>query len=148
MDAETALSIFFGSVLAVFSVFLVGFSLLRRDRTPTAANQPGPTGTDDPDLSDIFDAIGTLELEYQLGRMTEDDFQTQYQAYRIQAATTLKEQLEAGLGDPSWLLEQEVLLARNVMDESTAVLCPDCSAPVGDNSANCPQCGAEMVSRP
>ena len=150
MDAETAISIFFGAVLAVFSIFLVGYSFVRKDRRELAADEGVPPESDDPALSDIFDAINTLELEFQLGRMPEADFQTQFQAYRVQAATVLRDQLEAGRGDPTWVLEQEVLLARDALESANGktMLCPDCSAVVSESSANCPQCGAETVSQP
>lgn len=150
MDAETALSIFFGAILAAFSIFLVGYSFVRRDSSEVASQENGLSEADDPALSDIFDAINTLELEYQLGRMPQEDFQTQFQAYRIQAATVLRDQLEAGRGDPTWVLEQEILLARGTMENASGrvMLCPDCSAAVPDDIANCPQCGAEMVPQP
>ena len=113
MDAGTAISIFLGAALAVFSVCLVGYSLFR-GRSSGPADQKGASGEsatpegDDPALGDIFDAIRTLELEYQLGRLSQEEFQTQFQAYRVQAANVLREQLEAGRGDPAWVLEQEI----------------------------------------
>jgi len=125
---------------------LVGYSFVRRDSPNLASQESGLSEADDPALSDIFDAINTLELEYQLGRMPQEDFQTQFQAYRIQAATVLRDQLEAGRGDPTWVLEQEILLARDTLERSSSrvILCPDCSATVPEGTANCRQCGAEM----
>lgn len=153
MDAGVALSIFFGAALAVFSTFWVGYSLVRGNRPEPHVNENTLPESDDPALSDIFDAIRTLELEFQLGRMPQEEFQGQFQAYRVQAATVLRDQLEAGRGDPAWLLEQEILLARNGQENANGaqvrnVPCPDCSVAVPENVGNCPNCGAEMVAQP
>ncbi len=150
MDAETALAISFGAVLAVFSIVLVGYSFARGRRPRPASRESVPPVTDDPALSDIFDAISTLELEYQLGRMPQEDFQAQFQAYRVQAATVLKDQLEAGRSDPAWVLEQEILLARDALrgTNGKTIPCPDCSAAVPEGTGNCPHCGAELVPQP
>lgn len=147
MNAETAISIALGATLAVFSFVLVMYSFVRsRSPRPTALENV-PMVTDDLALREIFDAIGTLELEYQLGRVPQEEFQAQFQAYRVQAATVLREHLETGQGDPEWVLEQEILLARDAMQGTNekTVLCPDCSAPSPEGADSCPHCGAEMA---
>ena len=158
MDAGTALSIFFGAVLALFSIFLVGYSLVRGHGAQPDASDNAQPESDDPALSDIFDAIHTLELEFNLGRMPQEEFEAQFQAYRIQAATVLRDQLEAGRGDPAWVLEHQILLAADAQDRANGrnagsaskrlMPCPDCSAAVSANAGNCPHCGAEMVPQP
>ena len=87
MDGETAISIFFGAILAVFSVALVGYAFVRGRQSRPADGAGVPPENDDPALGDIFDAIRTLELEHQLGRLPEEEFQAQFQAYRVQAAS-------------------------------------------------------------
>lgn len=158
MDAGTALSIIFGAVLACFSIFLVGYSLVRGHRPEPDARESAPPESDDPALGDIFDAIRTLELEYQLGRMAQEEFETQFETYRIQAATVLRDQLEAGRGDPVWVLEHQILLARDAQETAggnsigsangRVMPCPDCSAAVPESAGNCPHCGAAMVPQP
>ena len=150
MDAETAISIVIGAILAVFSVALVGYAFVRGRRPRPAADANISSERDDPALGDIFDAIRTLELEYQLGRMPQEEFQAQFQAYRVQAATVLRDQLEAGLGDPAWVPEQEILLARDAQEIASGrtMACPDCSAAVPEGTRACPNCGAEMVPQP
>jgi len=153
MDAETVISIFFGAVLAIFSFAVVGYAFLH-GRQPEIETPEAAPDTDDQALADIFDAINTLDLEFQLGRLAEEDFQAQFQAYRVQAAKVLRDQLEAGRGDPAWVLEQQVLLARNALESAvgktieSAVTCPDCSAAVLEGTPACPHCGAEMATQP
>jgi len=148
MDAETVISIFIGAVLAAFSFAVVCYTFLK-DRQPMTAAAEITAATDNQALEDIFDAINTLDLEFQLGRMAQEDFQTQFQAYRVQAATVLRDQLEAGRGDPTWLLEQEILLARG--DQASAddrvLACPNCSAAVLEGDLTCPHCGTEMAQQ-
>ena len=150
MDAETAISIFFGAILAVFSIALVGYAFVRGHQPGPDAAAGVPQESDDPALGDIFDAIRTLELERQLGRMPQEEFQAQFQAYRIQAATVLRDQLEAGIGDPAWLLEQEIFLARGAQESAggRTIVCPDCSAAAPEGTRACPNCGATMVLQP
>ena len=145
MDAESVISIIFGAVLAAFSFAVVCYAFLR-GRQPEAVDEAALPDTDDQALADIFDAITTLDLEYQLGRMPQEDFQSQFQAYRLQAATVLRDQLEAGRGDPAWVLEWEILMAQAGLENAS--VCPNCSASVLDGAAGCPHCGAEMASQP
>ncbi len=150
MDAGIVLSVIFGAVLALFSIFLVGYSFVRGPRLEPDSEVSVLTETDDPALGDIFDAIRTLELERQLGRVPQDEFEAQFQTYRIEAATALRAQLESGRGDPAWLLEQEILLARGAQETANGriIACPDCSAGVPEAEDNCPHCGAQLVSQP
>ena len=145
MGVETVISIIFGAVLAAFSFAVVCYAFLRGHQ-PEVVDEAALPDTDDRALADIFDAITTLDLEYQLGRMPQEDFQSQFQAYRLQAATVLRDQLEAGRGDPAWVLEQEILMARGGLENASA--CPNCSASVLDGAAVCPHCGAEMAPQP
>jgi hypothetical protein len=146
MDAETVISILFGALLAAFSFAVVCYTFLK-SRQPDVAGAKVAATTDDQALADIFDAINTLDLEFQLGRMPQEDFQSQFQAYRVQAATVLRDQLEEGRGDPAWLLEQEILLARGdqANADGRAVACPNCSAAVLEGAPTCPHCGTEMA---
>ena len=146
MDAETVISILFGAILAVFSFGVVSYTFIRV-RQDGVVETDSLAPTDDQELADIFDAINTLDLEYQLGRLVEDDYQAQFQAYRVQAATVLRDQLEAGRGDPAWVMEQEILLARGGQDSMAGRItaCPNCSAAVLDGIPSCPHCGSDMA---
>ena len=147
MDSETIISILFGAILALFSIATVGYSFVN-NRRPLPKENSAYSDDNDQDLADIFDAISTLDLEFQLGRLPQEQFQEQFQAYRLQAATVLRDKLEAGHGDPTWLLEQEILLAR-FQQENTGeriISGPDCSASILNTLTNCPHCGSKLVS--
>ena len=42
-------------------------------------------------LNDVYDAIRTLQTEYRLGRVADDDYQEQLDEYRRQAARILRD---------------------------------------------------------
>ena len=154
MDGETVLAIVFGAALAAFSLAIVGYSFVRgradgRPTPETVSELPKAESPDGPSIDSIYESIYTLELEYNLGNLPEQQFQEQFQAYRLQAAAALKEQLEKGKTDPLWLLEQEVMAARSAMQDNGALVpvCPDCSGPVPAEAGACPHCGAELSPR-
>ena len=137
MDSETLISILFGAILALFSIATVGYSFVN-NRRPLPKENSAYSDDNDQDLADIFDAISTLDLEFQLGRLPQEQFQEQFQAYRLQAATVLRDKLEAGHGNPTWVLEQEILLARYQLEnrEERIISCPDCSASILNTLTN------------
>ena len=79
MEAETVISISFGAILAVFSFAVVGYSFVR-DRKTLSVDNASSLDYDAQALADIFDAINTLDLEFQLGRLPQEQFQEQFQA--------------------------------------------------------------------
>ena len=166
MDGETIFAILIGSALAVFSLVMVSYSFFRGSSTgsgeangqPSAAVQSA--GDDCVGLDSIYDSINTLDLEYQLGNLPEEQYWEQLQAYRLEAAAVIKAQLEQGEAPPELLLEQEVIAARaeirSVQPASEAYpelvegwrACPQCYAPVpatlGQSGGSCPHCGAHL----
>ena len=129
---------------------------------------PPAAGDDGVGLDSIYDSINTLELEYQLGNLPERQYREQLRAYRLEAATVIKAQLEQGAAPPELLLEQEVMASRAQIrsaqpaDETGSALaeewqaCPQCDAPIpsADSGAalgladgSCPHCGAPVPSQ-
>ena len=157
MDGETVFAIVFGAALAVFSLVMVGYAFFRRRDgsgpvAETVSEASQLESVHGPSIDSIYESIYTLELEYHLGNLPEQQLQEQFQAYRLQAAAALKEQLEKGKSDPLLLLEQEVMAARSAIQDNGAhvpvyAVCPDCSRPVPAEAAACPHCGAELPPR-
>jgi hypothetical protein len=152
VDGETILSIILGVGLAAFSVILVGYSFLRRsDREsaiPAAAPEmngpPVPEAVEALGIDSVFEAINTLELEYQLGNIPEAQYQEQLEAYRIEAAAALKTMLESGNAGPAWALEREVLEA-GASVRQTSPRCPECGSLLSRYDDTCPECGVEVA---
>ena len=167
MDGETIVAIVAGVVLAVFSLVMVAHSFFRGSPASSVQAQssltPPPVGDDSVGLDSIYDSIDTLELEYQLGNLPEDQYREQLRAYRLEAAAAIRAQLEQGAAPPELLLEQEVLTARaeirstqtsdgGVSDPAGGWrACPQCDAPVpaalGMSGGSCPHCGAPVQNK-
>ena len=152
MDGETILSIILGVGLAAFSVILVGYSFLRRNGrespVPAALQERNgalvPEAVETPGIDSVFEAINTLDLEYQLGNIPEAQYQEQLEAYRIEAAAALKAMLESGNAGPAWALEREVLEA-GASARQTTPRCPECGGPLSRYDDACPECGVEVA---
>ena len=164
MDGETIFAILVGVALALFSLVMVTHSFFRGSSTSPGQRQSSsttpPVGDDSVGLDSIYDSIDTLELEYQLGNLPEDQYREQLRAYRLEAAAAIKAQLEQGAATQELLLEQEVIAARTEIRSAQTSdggvsgpaegwrACPQCDAPVPaalDMSGGpCPHCGAPV----
>ena len=120
------------------------------------------TEADTPGLESIYDAIGTLQLERELGNIPEGLYREQLNGYRFQAAVALREQArsqdltsgqpsDAGQSlDADWALEEEIRVARAGLRQEIgdAVRCPNCAAPVPAGAELCPECAVELTDPP
>ena len=103
MDGEAVIAILLGAALAIFSLVIAGYPIVR-----DAFFRPAERADDGDDLAlapddadaagvgaeSIYDAIETLELDYQLGNLPEAEYRRQLQAYRVEAAEVIRAQLE------------------------------------------------------
>ena len=135
-----------GVVLAVFSAAILAYPFLK-SRLGSGTSAPAPTGSAAiSELEPIYDAIRTLQLEYQLGKVPEYLYREQLQGYRVQAAVLLRQQAEDRSGSPDWLLEQEVLVARAALRQTGGGPrpCPNCRSLASPELAVCPECGTSL----
>ena len=157
MDGQTVFVILVGAALASFSLVMVSYAFFRgnspEDEGPVASEFPADVGVG---LDAIYDSIDTLELEYQLGNVPEEQYRQQLDSYRIQVAVVVRAMLERGDAPPELLLEQEVLAARsearrsssNSSEGETWRACPQCDAPIPPDDVPCPHCGAATFPLP
>ena len=138
-----------GAVLALFSLVIVAYPFLKSRMRPEPSHGSAITGAAPPELEPVYDAIRTLQLEYQLGKVPENLYREQLTGYRLQAASVLRQRVQERAGAPEWVLEQEVLVTRAAL-RSTAGgprPCPNCRSLVGPELAACPECGTNLDSR-
>ena len=122
MDSGVLLSVIFGGLLALFSLAVVGYSFLRGTGAPddaAASDAAGASVNDSSELplESLYDSLETLQLEYRLGNLPEEQYREQYESYRRQAAAIIKRQLESGAADPELRLEAEVLARRGLLPQ-------------------------------
>ena len=134
-----------GALVAVFSVAIVAYPFLKsRVRDGSGDGRPGTNSATE--LGNLYDAIRTLQLEYQVGRVPGNLYREHLREYRLQAATALRRRMEEQASAPEWLLEQEVLAARAVLraTDGGPKPCPNCRSLPGPGMRVCPECGTEL----
>ena len=137
-----------GAVLAVFSIAVVAYPFLKsRLRAGSGDGRPGTDSATD--LANIYDAIRTLQLEYQLGQVPDNLYRGHLRDYRLQAAASLRQRMMERASAPDWLLEQEVQAARAVLRVTNGGPrpCPSCRSLPGPGLRVCPECGTELGYR-
>ena len=129
------MALIIGTILALFSLGVAVYPFLRRrrdgdgsaqdDRDGLPAAGAGGDATAGPDSIDsVYDAIRTLQLERELGNITEGLYREQLDDYRRRAALALRQQAMAQVQAPAEApdtepdaeedaaLEEEIRLAR------------------------------------
>ena len=136
-----------GAVLALFSLAIVAYPFLKsRMRAEGSRATAANAGEAPPELEPVYDAIRTLQLEYQLGKVPENLYREQLTAYRLQAASVLRQRVQEREGTPQWVLEQEVLVTRAALRGTVGGprSCPTCRSLVSPELGACPECGANL----
>ena len=121
-------SIIVGITLGIFSLGILAYPFFKYKQSIVHSRTYSETGLGS-DLNTIYEAIKTLQLEYQLNRITDKDFKEQLDSYRIQAANLLRAESRnssdiESFGDrdeySSKRLEKEILLARGLISEEAS----------------------------
>ena len=121
-------SIIVGITLGIFSLGILAYPFFKYKQSIVHSQTYSETGLGS-DIDTIYEAIKTLQLEYQLNRITEKDFIEQLDSYRIQAANLLRTESQNSSDIESFRdtaeyssnrLEKEILLARGLMSEEAS----------------------------
>ncbi len=100
------------AVLIALSVGVVIYPFLKRRDSVTGDGPADVAATTDREMEAIVEDMRILRLDHQAGNIPDDLYQEQIRAYRLQAASHLRQQTEGQLEGADWELEQEVLMAR------------------------------------
>ena len=141
-ESGRPVAIIIGSILAIFTLSVVAYPFLKSRWRITPNSPTVGRGTLAPELESVYDAICTLQLEYQLGHVPQELYQEQLRGYRLRAAAALKRIETDRADDPEWILEQEVLAARAAL--RGAYLCKTCGTATEVVGDVCPNCGTEL----
>ena len=110
-----SVSIIFGITLGIFSLGILAYPFFKYKKSIIHSQAYSETDLES-DLNPIYEAIKTLQLEYQLNRITEKDFKEQLDSYRVQAANLLRAESQ----NSSNRVENEILLARRMVSEEAS----------------------------
>ncbi len=136
------MAIIIGAVLCLFSIAVLLYPFFRIRRAGLALGMLEGSDESPPELESVYQAIRTLQLEHQLGRVPDSSYENQLDAYRIEAAEFLRSRAVAPGKDANRdpgvsaeseeaALEREILLAR-------ALITPDQipAGPAAQKSSN------------
>ena len=121
-------SIIVGITLGIFSLGILAYPFFKYKQSIAHSQTYSETGLGS-DIDTIYEAIKTLQLEYQLNRITEKAFIEQLDSYRIQAANLLRTESQNSSDIESFRntaesssnrLEKEILLARGLISEEAS----------------------------
>ena len=100
------------AVLIALSAGVVIYPFLKLRDSMTSAGPDDVVATTDREMESLVEDMRILHLDHQGGNIPDDLYQEQIQAYRLQAASHLRQQSEGQSEDGDRELEQEVLMAR------------------------------------
>ena len=130
-------------LLALLCVIAVVYPFLRREPAETGGEDDSQAAVENAGLESVLDAIRTLQLERQLNRVTEEAYEEQLLAYRLEAASLLRRRDESQGSGPEYDLERHVLLARLAANgvSGEGRVCEECASAVPSGADACPACG-------
>jgi hypothetical protein len=111
------MAIVIGAALAILSVLVTLYPFFKSRFNRRAGDAVGTVAGESANVQAIYDAIGTLHLEYQLGNIPDEQYREQLRNYRLQAARVLWEQ--DLIRDETEALETEILAARTSLSAET-----------------------------
>ncbi len=139
------MAIIIGAVLCLLSIAVLLYPFFKARRAGSVAGTLENAGLENDgespqELESVYQAIRTLQLEHQLGRVPDSSYQDQLDAYRLEAAEILRSRALAKDADRDGgasaeseeaALEREILLAR-------ALITPDqiSAGPAPQESSN------------
>lgn len=140
------MAILIGIALALLSIGVVLYPFFKPRAALLRQAPPATPDDDGPDLESVYEAIQTLQLERQLGNVTEGLYREQLEGYRLQAAVILRRRREGPDQAADLELEQEIKVARVSLAPSNggSNSCPNCDTNLESSLAQCPECGVEL----
>ena len=143
------MAIIIGTVLCLLSIAVLLYPFFKARRGGLAAGTLENAGLENDgespqELESVYQAIRTLQLEHQLGRVPDSSYQDQLDAYRLEAAEILRSRtlarplgkdasrdVDASAESEEAALEREILLARALIAPA-----PIPTGPVTQESSN------------
>ena len=144
--SKLTVAVLVGITLALLCIGVVAYPFFKtRSFQRADPSLPAPPGGVT-DIDAIYEALQTLRLEYQIGKVPEELYHEQFRAYRLQAATALREQDEARTAQET--LESEISAVGIAMygNVDVSILCPGCGSAIDVVAGRCPECGTALVT--
>ena len=106
------MAVFLSVLLGVFCIGVVVYPFFKNRYFPNISDDLIGSTDSTSELDNIFRSIRTLQLEYRMGNISEEAFNTELDQYRNDAATCIQ-QMETGRSSELEIgVEHEIALAR------------------------------------
>ena len=137
------MAVLIGALLAILGVGVILYPFMKARLATRASRSPDiepPASMKGHDA--IYDEIRTLQLEYELGSIGEDEYNERLHDYRLQAALSLRDQDQLELESS---LEDEILAARGLIgSQNGSQVCGSCGKPLALIDGACRYCEARF----
>jgi RNA polymerase subunit RPABC4/transcription elongation factor Spt4 len=135
---------FFVGLVTLGVVFFVGYPFIQRRMSRIDGNEYLDSRTADLQRAkeSSYSAIREIEFDYNMGKLSDEDYHELREKYRSQAISILKEIDEIGEEDIEEEVEREIASLRNVGE---AVSCPKCLTVNPLDSKFCGNCGTSLA---
>ena len=132
------------ALLTIFAVAVVLYPFIRGGAAPgEPSGERSGLASSLHERESIYQEIRAIQLEYEIGTVQEEEYRRQLQAYRFQAAHSLRDQDAAELDQE---LEEQILALRTHFvtgggDHHSPAVCPTCGSAITAPAGKCTQCG-------
>ncbi len=92
----------------------------------------------------IYSAIKDIEFDYQMGKISEEDFKELRQQYKDEAIGILKKLDKAQMKQMKPAAQQQTQGKGAAKMEKTAQFCWVCGTGIAENDKFCPNCGTNL----
>ena len=142
------MAVLIAALLSILAVSVVLYPFVRnrsrfRSTLATEHLAPGQRSRES-----VYEEIRTLQLERDLGRVDEAEYQDRLRTLRLQAASTMRDE-ERHSRALDRALEEEVSRAQSGGGLVVAgASCGSCGRPLESDAEACPSCGTYLTQKP
>lgn len=131
-------------LILVASITYMSQPLLRKRRQgpPARGSSNGQLGELTARKESLISAIKELEFDYEMGKLSEEDFRELNDRYRAEALEVM-ERL-ARRGDSKTSIELEIEIRKRRKRGTPQTVCPNCAGPVRETYRYCTHCGTPI----
>ena len=106
------MAVFLSVLLGVFCIGVVVYPFFKNRYFPNISDALIGSTDSTSELDNIFRSIRTLQLEYRMGNISEEAFNTELDQYRNDAATCIQQMATERSSELETGVEHEIALAR------------------------------------
>jgi hypothetical protein len=128
-----------GIALAIITAIFIGYPLLQKQRGKVSFALNHRAQEMEARKKEIYAAIRDIDFDYQMGKLSKDDYEALRQQYKTEAIGMMK-QLDQSVVGPSLRRARTAGAVKN-----SERFCHHCGQPVGPEDQFCGACGGKLT---